>query len=120
MIASYSASLLEAEKFKCMACSMTSPVGALSCSPKPALICHEPASTFRVHQLELSGSISYWGISVKKSANTYPFNARQGLNRMPNSLNSIAHRAICLEKSSLCIMLLRGRLVSTVIKCAWK
>ena len=58
MIASYSASLLEAGKFKHMACSMTSHVGALSCSPRPALVCHEAPSTFRVHHLELSGSIS--------------------------------------------------------------
>ena len=58
MIASYSASLLEAEKFKRMACSMTSLVGTLSYSPKPAPICREAASTFRFHQLELSGSFS--------------------------------------------------------------
>ena len=58
MIASYSTSLLEAGKFKCMACFMTSPVRALSYSPKPAPICREEPSTFRVHQPELSGSIS--------------------------------------------------------------
>ena len=37
MIASYSASLFEARKSKCMACSIISPVGALCCSPSPAL-----------------------------------------------------------------------------------
>ena len=58
MIASYSASLLEAGKFSCMAYSMTSPVGALSCSPRPAPICHEAPSTFKVHQPKLSSSIS--------------------------------------------------------------
>ena len=46
MIASYSASLLEARKFKRMACSMTSPVGALSYSPRPAPVYREIPSTF--------------------------------------------------------------------------
>ena len=58
MIASYSASLLEVGKSKRMACSIISLVRALSCSPSPALVCREASSTFRVHQLELSGSIS--------------------------------------------------------------
>ena len=58
MIASYSASLLEAGKFKRMTRSMTSSVGALSYSPRPAPIFHEAPSTFRVHQPELSGSSS--------------------------------------------------------------
>ena len=58
MMASYSASLLEAEKLRRIACSMTSSVGALSCSPRPAPVCHEAPSTFRVHQPELSSSIS--------------------------------------------------------------
>ena len=58
MIASYSVSLLEAGKFRRMAYSMTSPVGALSCSPRPAPVCREAPSTFRVHQPELFGSIS--------------------------------------------------------------
>ena len=57
MITSYSASLLEARKFKCMACSKISPVGALSFSPRPAPVYREAPSTFRVHQSELSGSI---------------------------------------------------------------
>ena len=58
MIASYSASLLEAKKSRRMACSMTSPVGALSCNPKQVPVCCEALSTFRVHQPELYGSIS--------------------------------------------------------------
>ena len=58
MITSYSASLLEAGKFNRMACSMTSPVGALSCSSRPVPVCREAPSTFRVHQPELFGSIS--------------------------------------------------------------
>ena len=58
MIASYSALLIEAGKFKRMVYFMTSPVGALSCSPRPASVCLETPSTFRVNQPELSGSIS--------------------------------------------------------------
>ena len=80
MIASYSDLLLEAKKFRRMACSMTSSVGTLSCSPRPAPVCREAPSTFKVHQMKLSSSISYSGISVGKSAITCPFNARQALN----------------------------------------
>ena len=80
IISLYSASLLEAEKFKCMAYSMTSLVGALSYSPRTAPVYHEAPSTFRVHHPEPFGSISCWGIYAKKSANTCPFNARRGLN----------------------------------------
>ena len=54
MIASYSASLLEARKSKHMACSIISPVGALSCSLRPSPVCCETPSTFRVHQPKLS------------------------------------------------------------------
>ena len=59
MIASYSASLLEARKFRRMACSMTYSIGALSCSPKLAPVCREAPSTFKVHKPELSDSFSY-------------------------------------------------------------
>ena len=59
MIVSYYASLLEAEKFRCMAYSMTSPIGALICSPRRTPVCLEAPSTFKVHQPELSSSISY-------------------------------------------------------------
>ena len=79
MIASYSASLLEARKSKRIACSIIYPIKALSCSLRPALVCCEAPSTFIVHQSELFGSNSYWGIFAKKSASTYPFNAKRGL-----------------------------------------
>ena len=49
IIASYSDSLLEVGKSRYMASSMTSPVGALSCNPRPAPIYCEASSTFRVH-----------------------------------------------------------------------
>ena len=39
MIASYSASLLEAGKSKRMACSIISSIGALICSPSSASVC---------------------------------------------------------------------------------
>ena len=58
MIASYSGSLLEAGKSKRMVYSIISPIGALSCSPNPALVYREASSTFKVHQPELSGFIS--------------------------------------------------------------
>ena len=39
---------------------------------------------------------------------------------MSNSLSLIAHQAIRPDRSGLCIVLLKGWLVSTVIGCAWK
>ena len=80
MITSYSASLLEAGKFKHMAYSMTSLIGALKGNPRLAPVCREEPYTFRFHQLKLSGSIYCRGISAKKSTSTYHFNARLGLN----------------------------------------
>ena len=47
IIASYSASLLEEGKSKCMAYSITYPVGASSCSPSMAPVYREALSTFR-------------------------------------------------------------------------
>ena len=75
-IVSYSVSLLDAGKSSSMACSILSPVGVLSYKPTPTPICREAPSTLRIHQLELSGSASCWGISVKKSYNIRPFNAK--------------------------------------------
>ena len=50
-IASYSASLLDTGKSNCIACSILSSVGALSCKPTPAPVCQEASSTLRIHQL---------------------------------------------------------------------
>ena len=49
-IASYSGSLLDMGKSSCMACSILSLVGALSCKPTPAPVCRETLSTLRIHQ----------------------------------------------------------------------
>ena len=71
-IASYSVSLLDSWKSRLdvgksrldagkssrMACSIISPVGALSCKPTPAPIWREAHSTLRIHQPSLFGSIS--------------------------------------------------------------
>ena len=59
MIASYSASLLEAGKSKRMACYIISLIKALSFSPSLTLVCREAPSTFRVHQPKLSSYVSY-------------------------------------------------------------
>ena len=77
-IASYSASLLDVGKSSCMACSTTSPVGALSCKLMLAPIWREALSALRIHQPPLFWSTSGWGSYVKKFANTYPF-AKRGL-----------------------------------------
>ena len=119
-IASYSTSLLDVGKSNHISCSTRSPVGALSCKTTPVPVCREAPSTLRIHQSALPWSMSYCGISVKKSTNIYPFITKWGLYWIPNSLSSIAHRVILPDKSSLCMVLCEGRLVSTTIGCAWK
>ena len=48
-IASYFASLLDAEKSNCIAYSILSLVGALCCKPTLAPVCQEAPSTLRIH-----------------------------------------------------------------------
>ena len=48
-IASYSVSLLDAGKSSCMAYSILSLIGALSCKLTPALVWQEAPSRLRVH-----------------------------------------------------------------------
>ena len=62
-IASYSVSLLDAGKSIRMACSILSPVGALSYKPISALVWREASSTLRIHQPALPWSTSGWGSS---------------------------------------------------------
>ena len=119
-IASYSASLLDAGKSNCIACCILALVGALSCKLTPAPVCQEAPSTLRIHQSALPGSVSYWGTSAKKFVNICPFIAKRGLYWIPNLLISIAYRAILPDKSGLCMVLRRGRLVRMIIGCAWK
>ena len=117
-IASYSASLLDAGKSNHIACSILSPIGALSCKLTLAPICREATPTLRIHQSTLPESTSCCGISAKKSINIYPFIAKRGLYWIPNSLSSIAHQAILPYKLGLYMVLRRGRLVSSMIRCA--
>ena len=117
-IASYSASLLDAGKSNCIACSILSPVGALSCKPTSTPVCQEVPSTLRIHQSALPESVSYWGISAKKSANICPFITKRGLYWILNLLSSIAHRAILPGKSGLFMVLRKRRLVNMTIRCA--
>ena len=99
--ASYLASLLDAGKSNRIVYFILYPVGALSCKPTPAPIFWEASSTLRIHQSALLGSTSCCGIY----ANTCSFIAKRGLYLIPNSLSSIAHRAILLDKLGLCIVL---------------
>ena len=78
-IASYSASLLEVGKSNRIACSIISLVRDLSCKLIPAPVCREAPSILRIHNLELPGSMSCWGISFKKSTNICSFIAKWGL-----------------------------------------
>ena len=119
-IASYSISLLDAGKFSHIACSIISPIGALSCRLTLAPVCREATSTLGIHQPVVPRSASCWGISAKKYANICPFNAKWGLYWILNSLSSIGHQTILSNRPGLCIVLRKGRLVSTMIGCAWK
>ena len=119
-IASYSTSLLDAGKSNRIACSILSPVGAISCKSTLTPVYRGVPSTLRIHQSALSGSTFCWGISAKKYVNLCPFIAKQGLYWIPIFLSSIAHRAILLDKSGLCMVLRKERLVSMMIGHAWK
>ena len=115
-----SASLMDTRKSNRIANSILSLVGALSCKPILAPVCREAPSTLRIHKSALPGLASCWGISTKKFANIYHFIAKRGLYWIPNSLSSMDNRAILLDKSGLCMVLRKGRLVRTTIGCAWK
>ena len=110
-VASYSTSLLDAGKSNSIARSILSPVGAFSYRPTLASVCQDAPSTQRTNQSAFPGSVS---------CNICPFITKRGLYWMSNSLSSIAHRAILHNKSSLCMVLCRRRMVSTIIGCAWK
>ena len=100
-MASYSNSLFEALKPSRIACSILSPIRNFSCRPMPTLVYRDALSTLRVHQLKLSGHVSFLGISTRKSARTYPFLANLGLYWIPYSLSLTAQRAILPDKLGL-------------------
>ena len=100
-MASYSDSLFEVLKPSWIACSILSPPRDFNYRPKPAPVCQDASSTLRVHQLELLGHLSGWGIYDRKSARTCLFLANLGLYRIPHLLSSITQRAILPDKSGL-------------------
>ena len=119
-MASYSYSLLEALNPSRIACSILSPDGDFNCKPMPVPVCLDAPSTFSVHQSKLSGRVSDWGSSAMKLTSTCPFFESFGLYWISYSYSLIAQRAILLDKSGLCIVLRKGRSVSTTMGCAWK
>ena len=88
-MASYYVSLFEALKPIWIACSILFAPGDFNCRPMLAPVCRDAPSTLRVHQFKLSGHVSGWGISARKSAKTCPFLANLGLYWIPYSLSSI-------------------------------
>ena len=68
-IASYFVSLLNVGKSSRMACSILSPIWALSCKPTPTLVWQEALSTLRIHQPTSSWSKTSRGSYAKKSTN---------------------------------------------------
>ena len=120
MMTSYSDSLLKALNLNRITCLILSPDGVLNCKPMPALDCLDAPSILRVHQSKLSRHVSEWRSSTMKSTSTSPFIESLGLYWMSYSLSSTAQGAILPDKSGLCIVLRRGRLVNTTMGCAWK
>ena len=116
----YYDSLLEALYPSQIACSNLSPDGDFSCKPMPAPVCLDAPLILSVHQSKLSRWVSDWGSYAMNSTSTCPFFESLGLYWMLYSLSSIAQRAILPDKSGLCIVLRRGRLVNTTMGCAWK
>ena len=118
---SYSASLLVVGKSSRTMHSISSPSREWSTIPTP------PACLLD----NLFVWILYWGYaltpypsllvnSAMKLATTYPFMAICGRYCMSNSLNFIAHSAICPTALGLLITLHRGLSVRTTIVWAWK
>ena len=116
-MASYSNSLLEALNSSQIACSILSPDGDLNCKRMPSPVCLDTPSMLSIHQSELSRHASDWGSYAMKSASTCPFFESLGLYWMSYLLSSIAQQAILPDKSSLCIVLQRGREVNRIMGC---
>ena len=116
-MASYSASLLDAGNPSWITCSSCSPVGdckrRLTSDPE----IREAPSTWRIPYPSLLGSASRegcWGISVMKSAMTYPFMDNLCWYLILYSLNFMTHFSILPDRSGLCKILLSGWFVSTI------
>ena len=107
MIASYSASLLEAWKSNLRAYSVSIPSEEVKISPAPLPWALAAPSTDNL-QMGRSGaswvaSVDYAGVnSVMKSTKICPFTVVLGLYLMLNSLSSIAHFISLREVSGLC------------------
>ena len=72
-IASYSPSLLEAEKSKVKDCSIMDPSGVVRTIPMPALLLFKALSTFRTHPSNKSHCSVALGVKLAmKSAKTCP------------------------------------------------
>ncbi|KAL6319831.1 hypothetical protein AAG906_036896 [Vitis piasezkii] len=99
IMASYSASLFDAENSNRMACSNCSPIRDCRRSPTLDPNDREAPST-------------YWGTSAMKSAMTYPFMDNLGWYSISYLLNSMAHFSILPDRFGLCKILRRGWLLS--------
>ena len=117
-MALYYDSLLEGLNPSRIAYSILSLDRDFNCKPMPTSVCLDAPSMLSFHQSELTRRVSNWGSFVMKSTNTCPFFESLGLYWMPYSLSSIVQRAILPDKSGLCIVLRRGRSVSTTMGCA--
>ena len=114
---SYSALLLEVEKLRWIACSISSPVGDCRIKPTLDLNTLDVPSTRSVHHCspgQSEGWVSFLGSLAIKSAITCPFNDNLGWYLISYSLNSMAHFNICPDRSSLCRVARSGWFVSTV------
>ena len=118
MRASYSDSLFDALNPSRNDCSMTSPVGEVSCIPTPDPCRLEEPSTWRSHiLLELVSSRSANGSSITKSARTCAFKLVLVRYSISYSLNSMSHFASRPDWVRLCRMVQIGWDVITTMGC---
>lgn len=123
-IASYSASLFEAEKPNLMDCFSLSPEGDMRTTLASSLFFFEDPTTYIIHVspfLMLSVSrLLYLGSLMMKSTNTWPLRLCRGLYSIPNLPSSMAHLTNRPERSNICKTTYIGWSVRTTMACAWK
>ena len=118
MTASYSASLLEAQKPNLRAYFVSIPSGEvrITLAPLPCALATPSTDNFQMGRLGASWVASILCArvnSMMKSVKICPFTAALGLYLVSNSLSSIAHFISLLEVSSLCSICFIGYSIGT-------
>ena len=98
---SYSASLLEVEKLRWIACSISSPIGDYKIRPTSDPGTSDAPSTWSVHHCSL-GLLTRCVCFLRSSVINYPFKDNHDWYLIPCSFNSIAHFNIRPDRFSWC------------------